>query len=208
MDRNYAEEKRKINMINGFRNVHEVIQIKDLESVSKYSLLRKELPPGDMGLAFDISESMWNKSRAEKTQPDLINDFRNTPEVLEFKNRESPSQNSLLKNQKMSFSRSELSWVAAMDESFCNSSKVEKTKPDLLKSVQYTSVAASPKDLEAAIDDNLLEEKSSSSKKPEELPGHVRGRALGSVLFRICLVLSLAFVLTYLLLMVLGHRIF
>ena len=95
-----------------------------------------------------------------------------------------------------------------MDESMGNNSKVEKTKPDLLKSVQYTSLAASPKDLEAAINDNLLEEKSSPSIKQEELPGHVRGRVLGSVLFRICLVLSLAFVLTYLLLMVLGHRIF
>ena len=96
-----------------------------------------------------------------------------------------------------------------MDESMGNNSKVEqKTKPDLLKSVQYTSLAASPKNLEAAVNDNLLEEKSSSSKKPAELPGHVRGRVLASVLFRICLVLSLAFVLTYLLLMFLGHRIF
>ena len=52
-----------------------------------------------------------------------------------------------------------------------------------------------------------LEKRTGSARKPES-PGWERARVWGTVIARICLVLSMAFVLTYLLLMVLGHRIF
>ena len=53
-----------------------------------------------------------------------------------------------------------------------------------------------------------LFEKQTGSTQKQDSPGWERAKIWGTVVARIGLVLSLAFVLTYLLLMVLGHRIF
>ena len=95
---------------------------------------------------------------------------------------------------------------------------------DFLKNVRFSPGPFDPRDLESGLGDKLLEKQTGSARKQklpgrllkkrtesagkQEAPGWEQARLGGTVVARIGLVLSLAFVLTYLLLMVLGHRIF
>ena len=75
-------------------------------------------------------------------------------------------------------------------------SDTEKTRPDTIKSVRFSNPAGEDKDLKSGGSDFLPSKEKTTLHEP---PGCLRAGVCWTVFFRMCLVFSLTFALTYLL---------
>ena len=75
-------------------------------------------------------------------------------------------------------------------------SDTEKTRPEKIKSVRFSNPAGENKDLESGLSDCLPKREKTTLQEPA---GCLRAGVCWTVFFRICLVFSLTFALTYLL---------